>query len=98
MDLNSVLLEGIIQSIKPKKDRTGLWIEMRNRRDKDREQEGASHRFRVEVSGSLRSCPPTAFSIGGRIRVVGHLRRESRLGPFVRAEHVEFKGIPGGAL
>jgi hypothetical protein len=95
LDLNSVLLEGVIQTIKPKKDKSGIWVEMRNRRHRGPDTEGTSHRFRVEVRENLRGCPPGAFTIGQRIRVVGSLRRESRLGPFIQAEHVEFKGQAG---
>lgn len=98
IDLNSVLLEGVVQTIKAKKDKSGYWVEMKNRRNKGPETEGISHRFRVEVSSNLRGCPPELFSIGHRIRVVGSLRRESRLGPYVRAEHVEFKGVAGALV
>ena len=96
-DLNSVLLEGIIQTIKPKRDKSGYWVELKNRKVKGQD-ETASHRFRVEVKEGLRGCPPAAFTIGRRIRVVGQLQKESRLGPFIQAEHVEFKGEPTGVM
>lgn len=95
LDLNSVLLEGIVTSAKPKRDRSGLWVELRNRRNKSPEAEGTSHHFRIEVRENLRGCPPAAFTIGSRIRVVGSLRRAGRLGPFISAEHVEFKAPVG---
>ena len=95
IDLNSVLLEGIVQNIKAKRDKSGYWVEMRNRRNKGGDPDSASHRFRIEVRENLHGCPPAAFTIGQRIRVVGSLRRESRLGPFIVAEHVEFKGPTG---
>lgn len=98
IDLNSVLLEGVVQSIKPKRDKTGFWVEMRNRRNKGGEAEGVSHRFRIEVRENLRGAPPQAFTVGSRIRVVGSLRRESRLGPFIQAEHVEFKAVSGAMV
>ena len=98
MDLNSVLLEGIVQTVKAKKDKSGHWVEIRNRRNKGQDTDGPSHRFRVEIGSSLRGCPPDLFTIGQRIRVVGSLRRESRLGPFVRAECVEFKGPASGVM
>jgi hypothetical protein len=91
IDLNSVLLEGTVETIKAKRDGSGHWVEIRNRRNKDHGPESASHRFRVEVGSNLRGCPADRFQIGRRIRVVGSLRRESRLGPFLRAECVEFK-------
>ncbi|MEI8093908.1 MAG: hypothetical protein WCG80_06810 [Spirochaetales bacterium] len=91
-DLNSVLVEGRIENIKAKKDHTGFWVEIRNRRPKQMEDESMSHRFRIEVGSNLRGCPPERFHVGRSVRVVGHLRRESRLGPFVKAECVEFKG------
>jgi hypothetical protein len=97
-DLNSVLLEGVVQTIKPKQDHSGYWVEMKNRRDREKEEDTASHRFRIEVRENLHGCPPEAFTIGRRIRVVGQLRRESRLGSFIQAEHVEFRGEPTGAI
>jgi hypothetical protein len=94
LDLNSVLIEGTIQHIKEKRDHSGLWATIRNRRDKGAETGRVSHQFRIEIGSGIRSCPPEVMTVGRRIRVVGTLRRESRLGPFVRAEHVEVKAAP----
>ncbi len=90
-DLNSVLIEGLIQAVKPKKDKSGHWVEIRSRKGKDTDDDCASHRFRIAVSSRLRNCTPELLALGRRIRVVGKLDRESRLGAYVEAEVVEFK-------
>lgn len=96
MDLNSVLIEGVVQSVKTRRGtRTGCWVEVRNRRPKGLDPDSSSHCFRIEVRENLRGCPPTAFTCGQRIRVVGSLRRESRIGPVILAEHVEWKTQTG---
>lgn len=88
IDLNSVLLEGVVQTIKPKRDHSGHWVEIRNRRSKDQSGGDTSHSFRVEIGPK---APVSQLAIGRRIRVVGTIRRASRLGSYIRAEHVEVR-------
>jgi hypothetical protein len=91
--INSVLLEGEIQTVKRKRTQAGgYWVEIRNRREKGRDADGASHRFRIDIGPNLRGCRPELFTIGRSIRIIGSLRREGRLGQVVRAEMVELKG------
>ena len=73
-DLNSVLLEGIVLNVKSKRDKSGIWVELKNRKDKEQDLT-PSHSFRIAIKDGLRGFPPSACTIGRRIRVVGVERR-----------------------
>ena len=92
-DLNSVLIEGLIQAVKPKKDKTGHWVEIRSRHGKESEGECASHRFRIAVSSRLRNCTPELLALGRRVRVIGKLDRDllSAWCPKPEANHFAFE-------
>lgn len=95
-DLNSVLIEGTLMDFKGKKDKSGTWLLIRSR--SRGEKLDARGTFRIDLPSSLTSRYLAELVQGTKLRVVGRLERQSRLGAYVRAEHMELRPMPTGAL
>ena len=88
MDLNSVLLEGVIQSTTVADEGTGYWIELVSATHNYLTGRDRSTRYQISVKDVGR-YPINGHQPGQRIRVVGRLQRSGRKGLTILAEAVE---------
>ena len=95
-DLNSVLIEGELLDCKGKKDRTGWWMLIRSRA-KNSGLQGRTT-FRVDLPLQIQEKLNRPLTQGSRLRVIGKLANASRIGAFVRVEHLEFHPMSAAAL
>ncbi len=95
-DLNSVLIEGTLMNCKGKKDKSGSWLLIRSKSRGERLDGRGT--FRIDLPATLTDRYQGNLIQGIKLRVVGRLERESRLGAYVRAEHLELRPLAIGAL
>jgi hypothetical protein len=88
MDLNSVLLEGVIQSTTQADEGTGYWIELVSATRNYLTGRDRSTRYQINVR-DVNRYPIIGHQPGQRIRVVGRLQRSGRKGLTILAEAVE---------
>lgn len=93
-DLNSVLIEGELLDCKGKKDRTGWWMLIRSRVRSTGLQGRTT--FRVDLPLQIHEKLTRPLTQGIRLRVVGRLANASRIGAYVKVDHLEFH--PQGAV
>ena len=87
-DLNSVLIEGELVDCKGKKDRTGWWMLIRSRA-KNTGLQGRTT-FRVDLPLQIQEKLNRPLTQGSRLRVIGRLANTSRIGAYVKVDHLEF--------
>ena len=91
-DLNSVLIEGTLMESKGKRDHSGVWLLIRSKVRGPIQDTKTT--FRVNLPASLNQRVGTNLTQGVKLRVVGKLQKESRMGMFVTAEHLEVRPMP----
>lgn len=92
-DINSVLIEGVLMDCKGKKDKTGWWLVIRSKGSET--QRPARVTMRIDVPLEMESKVTPALDQGTKVRVVGRLERASRIGAFVKAQHLEIRPVMG---
>ena len=94
--VNYILIEGTLLNFKGKKDKSGSWLLIRSKSRGERLDGRGT--FRIDLPASLASRYQDNLIQGTKLRIVGRLERESRLGAYVRAEHLECRPVLAGAL